>query len=69
MSAPTTGALIGLVLGVISAFAGFWWGLLAGVLAGVGAAIGMVVEGRIDLTEYLGHRHQESGSVTKSKES
>lgn len=60
MTKTRFGALLGLALGAVWAFAGFDAAVLAGVLCALGALIGMVLEGRIDLAEYLGHQHEGS---------
>ena len=52
------GTIVGLALGAIWVFGGFSGAVLAGVLAAVGFVIGLLVEGRVDVTEYLGHRHE-----------
>lgn len=59
MNISRFGTLIGLAIGVVWVFGGFTSALLAGALAAVGFFIGLLVEGRVDVTEYLGHRHGE----------
>jgi uncharacterized membrane protein len=59
MTTARFGTFVGLAIGAIWVFAGFTDALLAGVLAAVGFLIGLMVEGRVDVTEYLGHRHTE----------
>ncbi|MGH8910116.1 MAG: DUF2273 domain-containing protein [Egibacteraceae bacterium] len=56
MTRPMRGALIGLALGAIWALAGFGYALLAGLLAGVGYLVGLVLQGDIDLADYLRQR-------------
>ncbi len=51
--------LVGLILGGIWAFTGFTGAALAAVLATVGLLIALVLDGRLDVTEFLGHRHDE----------
>lgn len=51
--------LVGLAIGIVWVFAGFTGALLTAALAAVGFFVGLLVEGRIDVTEYLGHRHDE----------
>lgn len=58
MSTTRFGALIGLAEGAIWVFEGFAAAVLVGVLTAVGAVAALVVEGRLDLAEYLGHRHR-----------
>lgn len=57
MSSTKYGGLIGILIVVVWAIDGVWWALLALVLGVVGAAIGAVVDGRIDMVRFLGHRH------------
>lgn len=57
MNKTRFGAFLGLALGAVWAFGGFDAAALSGVLCALGAVIGMVLEGRIDLAEYLGHQH------------
>lgn len=58
MSNTKFGALIMVLIVAVWAIDGVWWALLAAVLAAVGAAVGAVLDGRIDIVRYLGHRHQ-----------
>lgn len=58
MTIARFGTFVGLAIGAIWVFGGFTGALLAAVLAAVGFVIGLLVEGRIDVTEYLGHRHE-----------
>lgn len=53
------GMLVGLVIGAIWALAGWSGALLTAALAAVGALVALVVEGRVDVTEYLGHNHRD----------
>lgn len=59
MTITRFGTLLGLAIGVVWVFAGFTGALLAGVAAGVGFVVALMVEGRVDVTEYLGHRHDD----------
>jgi uncharacterized membrane protein len=54
MRPSTAGLVVGLVLGLAAAFGGFHAFLLVTVLGGLGLVVGQVVEGRIDLSGYLG---------------
>lgn len=58
MTTTRFGALVGLALGAIWVFAGFGAAMLAAGLTAIGFLVGLVLEGRIDLAEYLGHRHE-----------
>lgn len=53
------GTLVGLAIGVVWVFAGFTGALLTAALAAAGFFVGLLLEGRVDVTEYLGHRHDE----------
>lgn len=68
MSTPAIGALIGLGLAAIWALAGGWWVLLALVLAALGFTIGLVVDGRLDLTRFLGHDEHGPQTINSTKE-
>lgn len=57
MSTSRFGTIVGLVLGTVWALAGFGEAVLVAVLAGIGFVAGLVITGRVDLAEYLGHRH------------
>lgn len=59
MTTTRFGTFVGLAIGAIWAFAGFGDALLAAALAAVGFLVALIVEGRVDVTEYLGHRHDE----------
>lgn len=50
------GMIVGMVLGFAGILGGFTAFLLVGLLALIGFVTGKVVEGRIDLTPYLGGR-------------
>jgi hypothetical protein len=57
MTTTYFGTLVGLAIGAVWTFAGFTGALLTAVLGAVGFLIALMVEGRVDVTEYLGHRH------------
>lgn len=57
MTATRFGTLVGLAIGAVWAFAGFTGALITAVAAGLGYLVALLVEGRIDVTDYLGHRH------------
>lgn len=57
MRTPSVTALIGGLLGLVWALGGLDAVLLVVVLAAVGWVVGAVMDDRIDLTRYLGHRH------------
>lgn len=59
MTITRFGTLVGLAIGVVWVFAGFTGALLTAALAAVGFLVALMVEGRLDVTEYLGHRHDE----------
>ncbi|CAN5820169.1 MAG: DUF2273 domain-containing protein [Euzebyales bacterium] len=56
MTSTRFGALVGLALGAIVVFAGFAEAALVAFLTAVGFVVGLVLDGRLDLTDYLGHR-------------
>jgi hypothetical protein len=58
MTTARFATFVGLAIGAIWVFGGFTGALLAGALAAVAFVIGLLVEGRLDVTEYLGHRHE-----------
>lgn len=60
MSSTKFGALIMVLIVAVWAIDGIWWALLAAALGVVGAAVGAVIDGRIDVVRYLGHRHEEA---------
>lgn len=53
------GMIVGLVIGAIWALTGWSGALLTAALAAVGGLVAMVMEGRVDVTEYLGHTHRD----------
>jgi hypothetical protein len=57
MTITRFGTIVGLVVGAVWAVAGFTGALLTAGLGAVGFVLALVVEGRVDITEYLGHRH------------
>lgn len=59
MTITRFGTLVGLAIGVVWVFAGFAGALLTAALAALGFVVALMVEGRLDVTEYLGHRHDE----------
>lgn len=59
MTITRFGTLVGLAIGVVWVFAGFTGALLTAALAALGFVVALMVEGRLDVTEYLGHRHDE----------
>lgn len=59
MTTARFGTLVGLAIGAVWVFAGFTSALLVAALAAVGFVAALMIEGRIDVTEYLGHRHDE----------
>lgn len=58
MSTTRFGILVGLVIGAVWTFAGFPSALLTAALGALGFLFALVIEGRMDVTEYLGHRHE-----------
>jgi hypothetical protein len=54
---------VGLALGAVWALAGFDGMLVAAALAVVGFLVGLVLDGRIDVTEFLGHRHRDESGL------
>ncbi|MDP8930308.1 MAG: hypothetical protein M3O70_17500 [Actinomycetota bacterium] len=59
MTTSRFGTLLGLAIGTVWVFAGFAGAALTAVLAAVGFLVALMVEGRVDVTEYLGRRHDE----------
>lgn len=57
MSTTRFGILVGLGIGAVWTFGGFTGALLTAALGAVGFFVALIVEGRMDVTEYLGHRH------------
>ncbi len=57
MSTTRFGIVLGLVIGGVWAFTGFGGALLTAALGAVGFLVALVIEGRVDVTDYLGHRH------------
>jgi hypothetical protein len=58
MTIARFGTLVGLAIGAVWTFGGFSGALLTAVLGGVGFLVALMMEGRVDVTEYLGHRHE-----------
>ncbi|MGH9183531.1 MAG: DUF2273 domain-containing protein [Acidimicrobiales bacterium] len=56
MGTTRMGTIIGLTLGAVWAIAGFAGAALAAALAGLGYLVGAVIEGRIDVIDYLSRR-------------
>lgn len=56
------GMLVGLAIGAVWALTGWRGALLTAALAVVGTLVALVVEGRVDVTEYLGHSHRDRSS-------
>lgn len=59
MHATRFGTLVGLAIGAIWVFGGFAGAMLTAALAAIGFLVALMVEGRVDVTQYLGHRHDE----------
>lgn len=57
MSMTRFGILVGLGIGAVWTFGGFTGAVLTAALGAVGFLVALIVEGRMDVTEYLGHRH------------
>ena len=57
MSMTRFGILVGLGIGAVWTFGGFSGALLTAASGAVGFLVALIVEGRMDVTEYLGHRH------------
>lgn len=57
MSMTRFGIVVGLAIGAVWTFGGFTGALLTAALGAVGFLVVLILEGRIDITEYLGHRH------------
>ncbi len=57
MSSTRFGTVIGLVIGAVWALTGFTGAVLTAVLGAVGYVVALMLQGRVDVTEYLGHRH------------
>jgi uncharacterized membrane protein len=56
MNYTTLGLLTGLTLGVTAAFGGFGAFLIVLVLAVIGLLVGRVLDGKLDLSQFLGRR-------------
>jgi uncharacterized membrane protein len=54
MNFTTLGLLTGLTLGVTAAFGGFVAFLVVLVLAAIGLIVGRVLDGKLDLSQFLG---------------
>lgn len=59
VSTTRFGTVLGLVIGGVWSFTGFDGALITAALAAVGCLVALVVEGRVDVTDYLGHRHDK----------
>jgi hypothetical protein len=59
MTASRFGALLGLAFGAIWVFLGFPAAVLVAVTTALGTVVALVLDGRVDLTDYLGHRHDD----------
>lgn len=59
MALTRFGTAIGLAIGAVWAIAGFTGAALTAALAGMGYIVGAVLEGRIDVIDYLGRRDGE----------
>ncbi|QNK81782.1 DUF2273 domain-containing protein [Nakamurella sp. PAMC28650] len=53
------GLFAGLTLGLAAAFGGFWVFLLVLVLGLIGLVVGRVIDGDLDLAQYLGGRRRD----------
>lgn len=56
MSPSVLGLLVGIALGFAAAFGGFGAFLAVAILAAIGFVVGKVVEGDIDVSQYLAGR-------------
>ncbi len=62
MQTPVIGLFVGLALGAILAFGDFNDFVLVAAAAVIGFLVGKVLDGQIDLTEYLGAARRRSPS-------
>ena len=62
MQTPVIGLFVGLALGAVLAFSGFSDFVLVAAAAVIGFLVGKVLDGQIDLTEYLGAARRRSSS-------
>ncbi len=59
MRAPTTGIIAGALIGVVWVLGGFAAVMVVAFCAAIGGVVEAVLGGRVDLTGYLGHQHDE----------
>ena len=57
--ATVVGLFAGLTLGLAGAFGGFWVFLLVLVIGLIGLIVGRIIDGDLDLTQYLGGRRRD----------
>jgi hypothetical protein len=67
MRATTTGLFVGLFLGLALIIGGFGDMLVVGFAGAIGYVVMKVVEGEIDLTQYLGGQRQSRPSEPSSR--
>ncbi len=61
MNPTVIGLFVGLLLGIVFVFAGFAEMLVVAFFGAVGYIVMKVVEGEVDLNQYLGGRGRSSG--------
>lgn len=54
MSNSALGLLVGLIIGIALAFGGFGDALIVALLGAIGWVVARVMEGELDVTDYLG---------------
>lgn len=59
MSRPVVGLFVGLIIGLALAQGGLGDAIIVGALGFVGWVVAKVVEGEIDVNDYLGRRHDQ----------